>query len=297
MLVRLIPALIEGILLGGLYGIIAVGLNLIFGVLRVVNFAHGSMLMLSVFSYYFLWKIFGFDPFFSIIIVAPAMFVLGYFLQHILIRPLFVRERALVVEPTSVLMLTTGLMFFLDNLILAIFGPNYFSITTKISSSYFNLAGVAVPWPKIIAFFGGLFLIFLVTWLLNKTEIGKVIKATAQNRDAVAMCGIDVYKIYDLTFGMGVALVSIAGAFASQMFYVQPSIGTVFGVKSFLVIVLGGLGNILGSLIGGFVFGIVEALGSQVIASSASTMLSFLLFIIILFFRPQGLLMRRAERR
>ena len=286
----MLVAFAHGIITGGVYGVIALGLSLIFGILRVINFAHGSMLMVSTYLYYCLWKYCNLDPYFSTLIVVPLMFAFGYFFQHFAIKPLFERERALVLEPISVLILTCGLWIFLDNLMLMIFGADFLTINTSLSDKYLNLGLLVIQVPKIIAFIGSIILVVAFDLFLKNSELGKVIRATAQNRDAVSLCGIDVYKIFDITFGIGVAFVSIAGAFLIQFYYVNSNIGSVFGVKSFLIVVLGGLGSVPGALLGGLIFGIVESVGAQFMPSSSASMLTFLLFIIVLFFRPQGLM-------
>lgn len=283
------PALVHGLITGGMYGAIALGLSLIFGVLRVINFAHGAFLMVSSFAYLGLWKL-GLNPYIGIIIVAPVMFGVGYLIQNFMIKPLFKRERAAVVEPISVLMLTVGLGFCLDNLFLMIFGANFRTIQNSLGENYLEFGSVVLQLPKLIAFLGGIALTIVLSMILYKSELGKSIRAVAQNRDAAAICGVNVDKIYCITFGMGVATVSVAASFLSQFYYIQPQIGLVFGVKSFMIVVLGGLGSLPGALFGGLIFGVVESVGAQFMTSTAASMLSFLLFIIVLFVRPKGLL-------
>jgi len=281
----------HGILLGGAYGAIAMGLSLIFGVTKITNFAHGSMLMISTFAYFGLFTLFGIDPYLGIVIVTPLMFILGYVLQAVLIKPLVIRERAEIVEPTSVMMITIGLWYAVDNLFMMLFGPNFRTIPSTISQAYFSLGDVFVTQlPRVIAFLASLLLAAALWFITNRTELGKRIRAVSQNRDASAICGIDVYKTYSIAFGIGIAAVSVAGACLSQFYFVQPQIGGVFGTKSFMIVVLGGLGSVPGALIGGLIFGIVEAVGAQFITSTSAAMLSFLLFIVMLLIRPQGLM-------
>lgn len=283
-------SLAHGIILGGAYGAIALGLSMIFGVTRITNFAHGSMLMVSTFAYYGLHTFFKIDPYIGIIIVVPIMYLLGYVTQNFLIRPLIKRERVSVLEPISVMMITIGLWYAIDNLFMMIFGSDFRKMNTPASKVYFEMGGFVTQYSKIIAFAGSFVLAGTLWWIIQKTELGKRIRAVSQNRDAAALCGIDVYKTYNIAFGMGVAAVSFAGALLSEYYFVQPQTGVLFGTKSFMIVVLGGLGSIPGALLGGLIFGVVECVGGQFIPSSSATMLTFALFILVLFFRPKGLM-------
>jgi branched-chain amino acid transport system permease protein len=292
MLQSVLLSILYGILLGGAYGVIALGLSVIFGVTRVVNFAHGSLLMVSTFAYYWLYEHFGIDPYLGIIIVTPVMFMAGYAIQKILIKPLILRERVSVLEPTSVMLITIGLWYALDNLFMMICGSNYRTIPSLVSQSYLTLgdAVFVTQWSKVIAFLASFAVAGALWYITNKTELGKRIRAVSQNRDAAALCGVDVYKTYGIAFGLGTAAVSIAGACLAQFYFIQPQIGATFGTKSFLIVVLGGLGSIPGALLGGMIFGIVETVGAQFITTTSATMLSFLLFIVVLVIRPKGLM-------
>ncbi|MDR3592332.1 MAG: branched-chain amino acid ABC transporter permease [Negativicutes bacterium] len=285
----IIPAIIHGLIIGGIYGGIALGLSLIFGVLRITNFAHGSVIVLAAFAYYWIFVLTGINPYIAIPIVATAMFVFGYVIQNLFIYKLLKRERASVADPISALMLTVGLWILLDNLALMLFGPNTRTITTFISEHNVAIAGTVVQTAKILAFFGSFVLAGLLVGLLYKTEIGRLIRSVSQNRDAASLCGVNVRRIYSITFGLGCAVVSVSAAMLMQFYYVSPSMGQVFGIKSFLVVILGGLGSIPGALLGGLIFGLVESVGGQFIASSSASMLSFGLFIIVLLIRPNGL--------
>lgn len=292
MLQSILISIPHGILLGGAYGAIALGLSVIFGVTRIVNFAHGSLLMVSVFAYYGLYELWGIDPYMGIVIVAPIMFMVGYVILTVLIKPLIIRERASVVEPTSVMLITIGLWYALDNLFMMIFGSNYRTLDTKASQTNIVLgdATFVTQLSRVIAFVASFVLAGLLWFITNKTELGKRIRAVSQNRDAAALCGVDVYKTYGIAFGLGAAAVSIAAACLSQFYFVQPQIGSTFGTKSFLIVVLGGLGSIPGALLGGFIFGLIESVGAQFITTTSASMLSFLLFIIVLVVRPKGLM-------
>lgn len=285
-------ALINGLLLGGIYGGVALGLSLIFGVLRVVNFAHGSFLMLSLYLAYWSWTLFGLDPYLSVIITVPAMFALGYGVQSVIISPLIRRESALVVEPLSALLLTCGVFLVLDNLALMAFGPDVRAIRTDYALPTLFLFGVPVNTPRLIAALAALVVAVGLSVWLRRSDMGRAIRATAQNRDAAALSAINVPQIYAITFGIGCAILGLFGSLASTFLPISPSIGIAFGIKSFIVVVLGGLGSIGGALVGGLVIGVFEAIASQYVPATSASIGSLALFILILIFRPQGIMGR-----
>ena len=225
MLDSVLLALIYGILQGGAYGAIALGLSVIFGVTRVTNFAHGAMLMLSTFLYYELFTRFGIDPYISIIIVTPVLYLLGMATQRFLITPLRKKERGTTQDPASLLLITLGLGYAISNLFMMIYGSDYKTIPTAASKAYLTIeAGdflFTTQWSRIIAFLAA-FIIGITLWfIINKTELGKKIRAVSQNRDAAAICGVDVYKTYSIAFGLGIAAVAVAGACLSEYYFVQ----------------------------------------------------------------------------
>ncbi len=287
-------ALVNGVLLGGLYGAVALGLSLIFGVMRVINFAHGSFLMAGMFIPYWLWRFFGVSPYVSVIIAAPALFLLGYFVQATVISPLFKRERAMVLEPLSVLLLTAGLYMMMDNVALLLFGPNFRAVEMEFSLKTIRLGILTINCSRLLAFLMSLALAMALSYFLAHTDIGRAIRSTAQNRDAAALCGINVPKIYNITFGLGCAVLGIVGCFMVPFYYVSPSVGMAFGIKSFIVVVLGGIGSIPGSIVGGLILGVVESVGGQYVTATSATIFSFLIFILILAVRPTGLMGHRA---
>jgi len=281
---------LNGLLTGAVFGGIALGLSLIFGVLRIINFAHGSFLMLAMYTSFWLQKFSGADPYLSTLVAAPLMFCLGYFVQAVIIGPLIRRESALVVEPVSALLLTAGVYILIDNLALMVFGPNVRTSASVLSSSSLMIGGFPLSTPRVIAATASLVMAICASVWLAHTDMGRAIRATAQNRDAAAMSGIDVPHIYNLTFGLGCAMVGVMGCLIAPFVPVTPNVGLGFGIKSFIVVVLGGIGSISGSLVGGVVIGLFESLASQFVASSLASIFSLLLFILILLLRPQGLM-------
>ncbi|MCG5237782.1 branched-chain amino acid ABC transporter permease [Xanthobacter oligotrophicus] len=285
-------AVVNGLLQGGIYGGIALGLSLIFGVLRVVNFAHGSFLMLSLYLSFWCWSLLGMDPYLSALVTVPAMFALGYLVQRLIISPLIVRERALVVEPLSALLLTCGIFLVVDNLALMAFGPDVRSVQLSYYMPSLMLGPIPVDTPRLIAAASSIGVAVGVSAWLRYSHLGRAIRATAQNRDAAALSGIDVPQVYAVTFGLGCAILGLFGALIAPFIPVNPQIGVAFGIKSFIVVVLGGMGSLPGSIIGGLVIGVFEAVASQFVTATSAAIFSLGLFILVLLVRPAGIMGR-----
>ena len=288
---NLFLSILHGLILGGAYGLIAVGLSVIFGVVRIINFAHGAMLMASAYAYYELFTRYDVDPFLAMIVIAPLFFVIGFLLQKVVIRPLLIRERASVLEPTSVMLFTIGLDYAIANLYLMIYTSRYKTLNTWAYSNYARLfdGKFVTQYSRIISFVLAFVVAGILWFIINRTELGKRIRAVSQNRDAAALCGVNVHTTYGIAFGLGTAALAIAGACMASFYLVSPSVGNVFGTKSFLIVVLGGLGSIPGAIIGGLIFGLIEQVGAQFITSTMASMLSFILFLIVLVIKPDGL--------
>jgi branched-chain amino acid transport system permease protein len=277
--------------LGGLYGAIAMGLSLIFGVMRVINFAHGSFLMIGLFIPFWLWQLFRINPYVSMLAAAPALFILGYLIQATIIAPLFKRERAMVLEPLSVLMLTAGVGLIIDNMAFMAFGPDFRGITMDFASRALWIGSMLnINYTRLIAFLVSLVMAAALSLFLARSDLGRAIRSTAQNRDAASLCGINVMRIYNITFGLGCAVLGVVGCLMIPFYLVSPSIGLAFGIRSFIVVVLGGIGSIPGCILGGLILGVVESVAAQVVTATSASIFSFVIFILVLFFRPTGLM-------
>ncbi len=287
-------ALVNGVLIGGLYGAVALSLSLIFGVMRVINFAHGSLLMVAMFVSYWLWRLLGLSPYLSILATAPILFGLGYFIQATVISPLFKRERAMILEPLSVLLLTAGVFMILDNSALLFFGPDFRAVQMDFAIKSIRIGILSINWARLIAFLAGIGVTIALSLFLSHADMGRAIRATAQNRDAAALSGIDVPRIYNITFGLGCAVLGIIGSLMVPFYPVSPSLGIAFGIKSFIVVVLGGIGSLTGCILGGLLLGIVESVTAQFVTSTSAAIFSFVIFILVLTFRPTGLLGQRV---
>jgi len=279
---------LDGFLMGTIYALVALGLTLIFGIIKIINFAHGSFLMLSMYVAYWLVKSIGVDVYWSILIPVPVMFLIGYGLNHTLIVPVLKKEKG-VREPLSVLLLTAGLWTFMDNIALMLFGPYFRSVQTPYSGKMIRLGMLSLRLPLCVGFLITIATALFLYCLLYKTKLGRAIRATGQDREAAFEVGVDVYRIYDVSFGIGIAILGVAGAVLLPMFYVHPTSGVVFDIRAFIIVVLGGLGSIPGAFAGGILIGVIEALGSFWIGSTWIQAWINILFVLFLFFRPMGL--------
>jgi branched-chain amino acid transport system permease protein len=283
----ILQATLGGLLMGGIYALVAMGLSLIFGVMRIINFAHGEFLMVGMFISYGLIQYGGIDPYLAVPIVGLILFAAGYLLQKYPLNTLLAREK--VREPISILLFTAGLMMVLQNLALLLFGADAKSAKTDYSGLTFKMGTVIVSTPRFYAFLIAIVCSVLVFYFLTKTEMGRAIRATSQDRNTAKLMGINEKRIYCIAFGIGSALVGIAGALLVPFYYVFPTVGSVFGVLSFIIVVLGGIGSTKGALYGGILIGLVEALGTQFTSPAYAQMFVFVLFIAVLLFKPSGL--------
>lgn len=290
-----LQSLISGILIGGVYALIGIGLTIIFGVMRVINFAHGDIMMVGMYLTFELFTRLGIDPFVSIIISIPLMFLFGAFLQKVLIN------RVLTALPQNQILLTIGLGLILSNTIMLIYTSDYKIISTTYSSNSFKLASIFIPEPLgsisiseplAISFIITAALTALLYWFLMKTDTGQAIRATAQDREAAQLMGINVKWMSMIAFGLGAALAGTAGALISPTYYIFPQIGSTFTLKAFVITVLGGMGSVIGATLGGILIGITESLGAVYISSGWKDVVVYVLFLLVLLFKPAGLLGR-----
>jgi branched-chain amino acid transport system permease protein len=280
------PAILNGVTTGALYALIALGLTLIYGVLHIINFAHGALLMVGLYAVYFLWRFLGLDPYVSLLIVPPLMFALGYGLQRGLIT------RAGHGRDENILLVTLGLSIILENLALMAFSSDTQTVDTAYGFSTLDVLGAFVPVPKVVAF-GGAVATALALWaFMARTDLGRAIRAVAKEKKGAQLVGIDVNHVYAMSFGIGIGVLGIAACLLMPSYYVNPSVGHGFVLIAFTIVVLGGMGSFVGALIGGVIIGVVEALGGLFLGASLGQIGIFAIFILILLFRPQGLLGR-----
>lgn len=285
-----VAAAIVGIQTGCMYAVIALGLSIIFGIIRVINFAHGSMLMVFMYLGFYVWALWGIDPYLLTLIIVPAAFGIGYLTQYYIIRPLFAREKAYVVEPLGVLMLMAGFDLVLSNIILMSSGPFIKSVTSSYVSGTIRVGFLIIAKARIALIPTVTALTFGVSWLLNHTELGNTIRSVGQNREAAVICGINVHHIYALTFGIGCAVTALGGCVMLTFMPLSPAMGLPLAINSFIVVILGGLGSIPGMLLAGIIIGLVQAIGTQFIIGNYAVIISLAIFILIILLRPKGLM-------
>lgn len=285
----LLQALITGILLGGIYSLICVGLTLTFGVMRIINFAHGEFLMLAMYGTYFFSETFKLEPYAAVLVTLPGLFVLGVLVFHILIRPI------LGAESLNQMLLLVGVSLVLQNAALALFSPDTRSVQSALLYSKIELGEFIISMPRLIAFAVSVAITLGLYWQLRFTELGRSIRAAASDRETAALMGINVNRVNLIAFGIGVGCLGIAGPVIMPVYYVVPNIGTFFILIAFVVVVLGGIGNFMGAMVASFVVAIAESLGALVMPGSTAPVLPFLLFVLVLLFKPEGLFVGRTQ--
>jgi branched-chain amino acid transport system permease protein len=281
--ITILQLAINGLLLGGMYGLISIGLTLIFGVLEIVNFAHGEFLMISMYVAFWLFQLYGIDPYLSMLIILPVFFLIGIAVQRITIQPI------LNAPPLNQIFMTVGLSMVLQNAALFVWTADYRTVKTSYSALTLKTAGLIISFPRLLAFLLAMALIAALLIFLKRTYTGKAIRALAQERKAAMLMGINVYRTYQIAFGIGIACVGAAGAMLMPVYFVFPSVGSLFVLIAFVVVILGGYNSLVGSLVGGLIIGIVEAFSGFFISPHLKEAIYFVIFILILLFKPTGL--------
>ncbi|OQM76066.1 branched-chain amino acid ABC transporter permease [Manganibacter manganicus] len=284
----LFEAVVAGVLLGGVYGLVALGLNIIYGVLDIINFAHGAMMMMGMYLTFWLFRAWGIDPYLSIFIAGPVLFVFGAVVYRFLLDPM--RGTAL----QNQFLVTLGLSLFLTNAAQAMFSPDFRVLQTSYAQEVVQIGPAFIPLTRIFTFLAALAATAVLLFIFQRTRLGRSIRAVAQQQDGAALCGIDVRHVYTLAFAIGSACVGVAGAAVTPFFYVSPTVGDVFNIASFVVVVLGGLGSMSGSLLGGLLLGVAVAIGAAILPGSFKEVLMFAIFLAVLLFKPTGLLGSKA---
>jgi branched-chain amino acid transport system permease protein len=279
----LLAATINGLLIGGIYTLVASGLTLIYGVLHIINFAHGSLLMLAMFGVYFLLTKLGVDPYLSLLVMVPAMFALGYVLYRGLIGKLAQGK------DENILLITLGLSILIENLALMFFKGDTRTISVSYSDRMVELGPLLLSFPKIVSFVAAMVLCALLGLFIQRTDTGKAIRAVAKERMGARLVGIDVDRVFAISYGIGLATLGAAACLLMPIFYVSPTTGHVFVIVAFTVVVLGGMGSFLGAIVGGLIVGLTESFGGLFLGESLGQIGISLIFILILLFRPQGL--------
>jgi branched-chain amino acid transport system permease protein len=286
--VILVPAVLNGLMTGAIYALIALGLTLIYGVLHIINFAHGALLTAAMFAAFFAYHWLGLDPYIAAIGLTPIFFCLGYALQRFIIGP------AAHGEDRNILLVTLGLAVVIENALLYGFRADTRTINLPYAFNVIEIGPAFLAVPRVIAFVV-VIVVALALWLIMRwTDTGKAIRAVAKEKLGAELSGIDVAHIYAVTFGLGTACLAIAACLLIPTYYVNPSAGNAFVLIAFTIVVLGGMGSVTGALVGGLFVGVVESLSGLYLGESLGQIGIFVMFILVLLFRPNGLFGERA---
>jgi branched-chain amino acid transport system permease protein len=281
-----LQSLISGLLVGGLYAIIGIGMTLIMGVLKIINLAHGQILMVSMYITWTLWYYLGIDPYLSVFISVPVIFFLAEGISKYLLNPLLEKDSIL---PENQVLMTVGIGMVLVELMRSIFSSDYRSVRTALTDKVWYLGKVSLSVPLVVAFTVSIVLTAGMFYLLMKTDLGRSIRAAAQDKVAATLMGISSERITIFTYGLGSALIAAAGSFFLPIYYLYPDVGPIFTVKAFVITILGGMGSTVGAIAGGLVLGIAETFGAQYISQGYRDAVGLVIFLLVLVFLPDGL--------
>ena len=282
-LIGFVQTVASGVLTGGVYAMVGIGLSLIFGVMRIVNFAHGEFMAVGMYIAFALFRSFHLDPYLSLVVVAPAGFLLGAFVERVLLAPI---QNA---AEHSLILMTVGVGLILSNSLLLIFGAHPETIYTSYSTRTVRIAAITLSVPLLVSFALTVIVVAGLFLVLTRTDLGRAIRAAAQNRDAAELQGVDTRFVQTAVFGIGIVLSMAAGVLLLPALYVFPTVGGIFTLKAFVVTVLGGMGSIVGAIWGGLLLGIVESVGAGLGATGYRDAFGLIAFLLVLLVRPQGL--------
>ena len=284
----LFAAVLNGLMTGAIYALVALGLTLIYGVLHIINFAHGALLTAAMFAAFFAHRLLGLDPYVAAVFIAPLFFLFGYGLQRFIIGP------AAHGDDRNILLVTLGLAVIIENALLYAFRADTRTINLPYAFDVVEVGSAFVALPRIVAFIA-VFAVALGLWLIMRwSDTGKAIRAVAKEKLGAELAGIEVAHVYAVTFGLGTACVAIAACLLIPSYYVNPHAGNAFVLIAFTIVVLGGMGSAAGALIGGLFVGVVESLSGYYLGESLGQISIFVMFILVLLFRPRGLFGERA---
>jgi branched-chain amino acid transport system permease protein len=286
--VILIPAILNGLMTGAVYALVALGLTLIYGVLHIINFAHGALLTAAMFAAFFAHQLLGLDPYLAVLLLTPLFYLLGYGLQRFVIGP------AAHGEDRNILLVTLGLAVVIENALLYAFRGDTRTINLRYAFDVVEIGPAFLALPRVIAFVV-VIAVAIGLWLVMQwTDTGKAIRAVAKEKLGAELSGIDVAHIYAVTFGLGTACLAIAACLLIPTYYVNPHAGNAFVLIAFTIVVLGGMGSVSGALVGGLFVGVVESLSGLYLGESLGQVGIFAMFILVLLVRPSGMFGERA---
>ena len=281
----LAQTLVSGVLIGFVFALVAVGLTLIFGMMEIVNFAHGEFLMMAMYASFWMWSLFALDPLVSLPITTLALMLMGAVTYKLIIK------RILNAPMLAQIFATFGLMVFLRSLAQFLWTPNFRVIQhSLVSDVRLEVGSVFVGLPQLVAAMGAVLTFAFIYWLVEKTETWRAMMATAEDRDAAALMGIDSERMFTMAWAIGSGCVGVAGALLSTYYYIQPEVGAVFGITTFVVVALGGFGSIPGAFVAGILVGLIQVFAGLIIGQSLKFAVVLAIYLLVVLMRPQGLL-------
>ena len=280
----LLQTLASGVLIGLIYALVAIGLTMIFGVMDIVNFAHGEFLMLGMYASFWLFSLYALDPMFTLPLTVLMLFGVGVLIYKTVIR------RIIDAPMLSQIFATFGLMFLLRGIAQFLWKPDFRSIESSIVNGGVNLLGIQLGLPQLVAGLGAVVVTGTIYWFLHRTKLGAALEATAADKEAARLMGIDSHKMFALAWGIGAACAGAAGALLSTFFPIFPEVGATFILIAFVVVNLGGFGSVAGAFIAGILIGVIEVMGGLLLGPQYKLAVVLVLFLAVLMFRPQGLM-------
>jgi branched-chain amino acid transport system permease protein len=298
----LLQTIISGIFLGGLYALLGIGMTLIMGVMKIINLAHGELMMVGMYIAYALFSFFHIDPYLSVFIAAPALFLLGVCLQKFLINPVLTVDSIL---PENQVILTVGIGMVLSNLATIFFTSDYRATPVAYATKAWYLTDywkkapleLSISFPWSVSFFFAVLITALLWFFLTKTDTGKSIRAMAQDKDAALLMGVNVMRMRIITFGLGASLVGAAGCLFLPIYYLYPDLGGQFTLIAFVITIIGGLGSTVGAIVGGLILGVFESLTATYAGMGWAPVGRFMIFVAVLVFIPGGIISLLKKQR
>jgi branched-chain amino acid transport system permease protein len=278
---------LNGLLIGGVYSLVAIGLTVIFGVMKIINFAHGALMMLGMYATYWIATLLQLNVYVAIVFVLPLLFLVGVLFQRFLISPI------MNAPEHNQLFLTLGVMLFLQNMAVFLWTPDFRVLKTSYANINYYIGDISISLVHVLAFLMALLFSGLLYIILHKTDLGRAIRAASEEPVGAKLMGINIKRIYWITFGIGSACAGVAGTAITPFFPIYPYVGDIFVLTAYVVVVLGGMGSVFGAFVGGLIIGMADSIGAMILPGSMKSVLSFVIFIMILLFRPTGLFGRQ----
>lgn len=279
----IVQTIINGVLAGGVYSLIAVGVTIIFGVMRLINFANGAFMVMGMYFSWLFYSIFGFNCYETIPLVAITCAVMGYISFRLTLVPILSKSRQ------AGLLVTVGLSYIIQNFLLIFFGSNPLTLPSTISLKSLKVGSFIIGLPRLISFGIAIILIIIVSIIVEKTRFGKKMRATSENVEIAEMLGINTNRVFAMSWTLGIVLIGIGGAAITPLYYVQTSLSGIFRNTPIIAVVLGGLGSIPGAFLAGIILGIIESLTAQVFSADLGPLGVFFVYILVFYFKPRGL--------